>query len=163
VPTVRSSAAAAATRPSSSPFLTSSRKGRRSWITRRSRILWLTPFWTGNTDPGPSRSRLTVRYYGLYANAHRGKVKKAGQAAVPLLVMEEELRPFPSKGWAEMIRKLYEVDPMVCPQCGGTMKFILTRANSLIDHPHRWDETKSVPLTFIHTAQQKRHFLLFRR
>jgi len=23
-----------------------------------------------------------------------------------------------------MIRKVYEVDPMVCPQCGGTMKVI---------------------------------------
>ena len=39
-------------------------------------------------------------------------------------MVEEELRPIPSKGWAEMIRKVYEVDPMVCPQCGGTMKAI---------------------------------------
>jgi hypothetical protein len=39
-------------------------------------------------------------------------------------MVEEELRPFPSKGWAEMIRKVYEVDPMVCPQCGGQMKVI---------------------------------------
>jgi len=23
-----------------------------------------------------------------------------------------------------MIRKVYEVDPMVCPKCGGTMKVI---------------------------------------
>jgi len=23
-----------------------------------------------------------------------------------------------------MIRKVYEVDPMVCPNCGGTMKII---------------------------------------
>ena len=29
-----------------------------------------------------------------------------------------------SKAWAEMIRKAYEVDPMVCPKCGGTMKII---------------------------------------
>jgi len=34
------------------------------------------------------------------------------------------LRPIPSKGWAEMIRKVYEVDPMVCPQCGGKMRVI---------------------------------------
>jgi len=27
-------------------------------------------------------------------------------------------------GWAEMIRKAYEVDPMVCPRCGGLMKII---------------------------------------
>jgi hypothetical protein len=25
---------------------------------------------------------------------------------------------------AEMIRKVYEVDPLVCPKCGGTMKVI---------------------------------------
>jgi len=34
------------------------------------------------------------------------------------------LRPIPSKGWAEMIRKVYEVAPMICPQCGGTMKVV---------------------------------------
>jgi len=27
-------------------------------------------------------------------------------------------------GWAEMIRKVDEVDPLVCPQCGGGMKVI---------------------------------------
>ena len=39
-------------------------------------------------------------------------------------MIEEELRPIPSKGWAKMIRKVYEVDPLVCPQCGGRMKAI---------------------------------------
>jgi transposase len=38
---------------------------------------------------------------------------------------EEELKPIPSKGWAAMIRKVYEVDPMVCPKCGGRMKLIV--------------------------------------
>jgi hypothetical protein len=37
---------------------------------------------------------------------------------------EEDLKPVPSKGWAAMIRKVYEVDPMVCPKCGGTMKVV---------------------------------------
>jgi hypothetical protein len=72
----------------------------------------------------PDKGQVTVRYYGLYANAHRGKVKKASLGPFPLQMVEEELRPFPSQGWAEMIRKVYEVDPMVCPQCGGTMKVI---------------------------------------
>jgi len=72
----------------------------------------------------PDKGQVTVRYYGLYANAHRGKVKKASHEPFPLRMVEEELRPIPSKGWAEMIRKVYEVDPMVCPQCGGTMKAI---------------------------------------
>jgi hypothetical protein len=72
----------------------------------------------------PDKGQVTVRYYGLYANAHRGKIRKASLALSPFLIVEEELRPLPSKGWAEMIRKVYEVDPMVCPQCGGTMKVI---------------------------------------
>ena len=72
----------------------------------------------------PDKGQVTVRYYGLYANAHRGKVKKASLGLSPLRILEEELRPIPSKGWAEMIRKVYEVDTMVCPQCGVTMKVI---------------------------------------
>jgi len=39
-------------------------------------------------------------------------------------MVEEELRRMPAKRWAEMIRKVYEVDPMLCPECGGTMKVI---------------------------------------
>jgi ribosomal protein S27E len=71
----------------------------------------------------PDKGQVTVRYYGLYANAHLGKIK-ARHEAFPLRMVEEELRPVPAKGWAEMIRKVYEVDPMVCPQCGGQMKVV---------------------------------------
>jgi hypothetical protein len=37
------------------------------------------------------------------------------------LIIEDDSTYVPSKGWAEMIRKVYEVDPMVCSKCGGTM------------------------------------------
>jgi len=72
----------------------------------------------------PDKGQVTVRYYGLYANAHRGKIKKASLAAFPLRIVEDNLRRIPSKGWAAMIRKVYEVDPLTCSQCGGTMKII---------------------------------------
>jgi hypothetical protein len=78
-----------------------------------------------------------VRYYGLYANAHRGKVRKANRVPVALGMIGEEPRPVPSKGWAalapkrriglrsaEMIRKIYEVDPLICPRCGGRMRVV---------------------------------------
>jgi len=55
----------------------------------------------------PDKGQVTVRYYGLYANAHRGKVKKASLAALPLRVVDDQLRPIPAKGWAQMIRKVY--------------------------------------------------------
>jgi len=38
--------------------------------------------------------------------------------------MEDEPRRVPSKGWTEMIRKVYEVEPLLCPRCGGRMKVI---------------------------------------
>jgi len=87
----------------------------------------------------PDKGQVMVRYYGLYANAHRGKVRKASLAPSPLRIVEEEPRRLHAKGWAEMIRKVYEVDPMVCPKCGGAMKVVsfLTEpavVDRIIDH-----------------------------
>jgi hypothetical protein len=87
----------------------------------------------------PDKGRVTVRYYGLYANAHRGKVRKASVSPFVLRMAEDDLKPVPSKGWAEMIRKVYEIDPMVCPQCGGQMKVVAfitdyQAVDRIIDH-----------------------------
>ena len=60
----------------------------------------------------PDKGQVMVRYYGLYANAHRGKVRKAGRTGFRLKILEEEGCRMPSRGWAEMIRKVYEVDPL---------------------------------------------------
>jgi hypothetical protein len=46
----------------------------------------------------PDKGQVTVRYFGLYANAHRGKIRKASQVPVSLGMIEEELRSIPSKG-----------------------------------------------------------------
>ena len=72
----------------------------------------------------PDRGQVMVRYYGLYANAHRGKVRKASRVPAALGMMEDESRRLPSQGWSEMIRKVYEVDPLICPRCGGRMKVV---------------------------------------
>jgi len=72
----------------------------------------------------PDKGQVMVRYYGLYANAHRGKVRKSGLAPLPLRIVEKEPRRLPAKGWAALIRKVYEVDPLACPKCGGTMKVV---------------------------------------
>jgi hypothetical protein len=87
----------------------------------------------------PDKGQVTVRYYGLYANAHRGKVRKAGLSPFALRIAKEQENRIPSKGWAEMIRKVYEVDPMLCPQCGGTLKVVAfitdyAAVDRIIDH-----------------------------
>jgi len=36
--------------------------------------------------------------------------------------------------WAEMIRKVYEIDPLICPKCGEEMKVIsFIEDNKVID------------------------------
>jgi len=93
-------------------------------------------------------ARFLRLFYGLYANARRGKVRKVK----PLRIAEEKIRRLPAKGWAApirkphiglrsaaMIRKGYEVDPMVCPKCGGRMKVVAfitddAAVDLIIDH-----------------------------
>jgi hypothetical protein len=45
----------------------------------------------------PDKGQITVRYYGLYANAHRGKTRKANLVAFALGMVEEEPSPIPGK------------------------------------------------------------------
>ncbi len=77
----------------------------------------------------PDKGQVMVRYYGLYSNAHRGKMRKAGVSPSHPPIIEGEYH-VPPKGWAEMIRKVYEVDPLLCPSCGGQMRII-----SFIEEP----------------------------
>ncbi len=80
-----------------------------------------------------------IRYYGLYANAHQGKKKKVGVDPSCPPIIEDEASFIPSCGWADMIRKVYEIDPLICPKCGGQLRIISFIENykvidKIIDH-----------------------------
>ena len=69
------------------------------------------------------------RYYVSEAMTIEGTVNKTGLSLL-ILIACAALRwnlpppgPVPS-GWAELIRRVYEVDPLVCPRCGGEMRAI---------------------------------------
>lgn len=62
----------------------------------------------------PDKGQVMVRYYGLYANAHRGKMRKTGSDPLCPLIIEDETSWLLSKGWAEMIKKVYKW-PLRCP------------------------------------------------
>lgn len=81
-------------------------------------------FIARTTSHIPDKGQVTVRYLGLYANAHRGKVRKAQRNKHPFIIIEEESPRVPRRGWAEMIRKVYEVNPLTCPKCQGEMRII---------------------------------------
>ena len=72
----------------------------------------------------PDKGQVTLRYFGLYANAHRGKMRKRQPDKHPFIIVEEERARIPRRGWAEMIRKVYEVNPLTCPKCQGEMRII---------------------------------------
>ncbi|MBI4572437.1 MAG: hypothetical protein HY713_04015 [candidate division NC10 bacterium] len=40
------------------------------------------------------------------------------------MIVEERAPLEIRRSWTRLIRQVYEVDPLVCPRCGGTMKII---------------------------------------
>jgi hypothetical protein len=83
----------------------------------------------------PEPRRHLVRYYGWYSNVCRGKRRKAeaengevvGAGAGPASrAVRDEVRNARAlrRSWAQLIKRIYEVDPLVCPSCGSEMKVI---------------------------------------
>jgi hypothetical protein len=91
----------------------------------------------------PEKGQALQRYYGYYANRTRGERRKVpagvvepidgdnamGGADLPLrevTIVEPEAfnRAEARHRWAELLRLIYEVDPLVCPRCGGPMRVV---------------------------------------
>jgi Putative transposase len=71
-------------------------------------------------DPGEH----LIRYYGWYSNKSRGlRAKGQPAAARPAQEQGPSAREARQR-WAALIKQVYEVDPLLCPKCGGTMKII---------------------------------------
>ena len=79
----------------------------------------------------PDRGRHCVRYYGAFANRARSpkvscdpQIKPAsGGAASPDTTSESESVRASRASWARLIKKIFEVDPLLC-SCGAEMKVI---------------------------------------
>ena len=66
-----------------------------------------------------------VRYYGYYSNVSRGTRKKQNQDDLVPYIIETDLSSKACrKRWAQLIQKIYEVDPLTCPKCQGDMTII---------------------------------------
>ncbi len=70
-----------------------------------------------------------VRYWAWYSNAARGKRCKAESkhGATEQAPASAELdRPPRQKrlSWARLIKKVYEIDPLLCPYCAAQMKIV---------------------------------------
>jgi hypothetical protein len=92
-----------------------------------------------------------VRYYGFFSNKSRGMRKKANaDNAIPTIMSNEMSFSEAKQNWARLIQKIYEVDPLICPKCQGTMKIIsiiddfdiieqILRVTFRLKHLNLWD------------------------
>ena len=77
----------------------------------------------------PPKGSHLIRYYGWYSNKSRGMRKKAAAEAIGRVVQRRRDTGVPrtsrcSQTWAMLIKRVYEIDPLACPRCGGQMKVV---------------------------------------
>ena len=70
----------------------------------------------------PPKDSHLIRYYGWYSNKSRGTRKKAEAEAPDEPSSEEAAATGSSQSWAMLIKRVYEVGPLCCPECGGQMQ-----------------------------------------
>jgi hypothetical protein len=99
----------------------------------------------------PNKGEQMVRYYGFYSNKSRGLRKKAGiDDEVPALIDSDISRQAFRKNWARLIQKIYNVDPLLCPKCSGSMNIISFIDDSeivkkILKHLNLWDVKRKPP------------------
>jgi len=69
--------------------------------------------------------------HGIYTEARGERAKHEAESGTPeptdvevIDVSEYHPPRIPSKKWRELIKKVWEVDPLICPHCGAEMKLI---------------------------------------
>jgi len=100
----------------------------------------------------PDSGEHLIRYYGFYSNKSRGLQAKTNPTS-DHFETQPLSSPSPNKNrqrWAALIERVYETDPLVCPQCQAPMKivsFIEPDQTGVIEkilrHCGLWKETPS--------------------
>lgn len=96
----------------------------RAGVKRNFQILSPLDFLAEFTQHIPPKGSHLIRYYGWYSNKSRGMRKKAAAAVSDEPSIEEPTTSRSSQAWAMLIKRVYEVDPLSCPECGGQMKVV---------------------------------------
>jgi hypothetical protein len=80
----------------------------------------------------PNKWESTTRYYGVYSSRTRSVQKKrlienpgikSETTLIPCSLEPQSIRKA-SKTWASLIKRVFEVDPLICPKCSSTMRIV---------------------------------------
>ena len=125
----------------------------------------------------PNKGEHLVRYYGWYSSRCRRERRRMLEASEAEgeqqahIAVDKQPDPVFIKTirstWARLIRKVYEVDPLICPHCGGEMRYMAVIENEpvieIILRPIKvwnprpplrappdddWPESSQIPLTY---------------
>jgi hypothetical protein len=82
-----------------------------------------TDFLAAVTSHIPNHRQKYINFYGTYSNRTRGKQAADNEPHDTLSPATESQKEF-RKTWAMLIQQVWEVDPLVCPECGKEMKVV---------------------------------------
>lgn len=67
----------------------------------------------------PDTFEQTTRYYGCYSARSRGAAREQGTPNSQFHLPEPTNKASPT--WAVLMKKVFEIDPLICPKCGASM------------------------------------------
>jgi hypothetical protein len=108
----------------------------------------------------PNKGEHQIRYYGFYSNKKRGMQEKKKSKPQLAPGSPEPDTPYRRKcrmTWAALIKAVYEVDPLKCPKCGGTMTIVSfieedDVIRKILEHCKLWKEPAPRPPPQIEAA-----------
>ena len=98
--------------------------GTRAGVPRNFQILPPLDFLAEFTQHIPAKGSHLIRYYGWYSNKSRGMRKQVEAEASAEASSEDTAATGSRQSWAMLIKRVYEVDPLCCPECGGQMQVV---------------------------------------
>ena len=106
----------------------------------------------------PEPRRHLVRYYGAYSDAAWGRRRRDEESGRPVRLRSAAAEDNAETGteiralrrrWRQLIKRIYEVDPLICPNCQAEMRIIafivdLAVVDKILRHLERKGRAKQV-------------------
>lgn len=116
--------------------------------------------WVARITPHiPKKGSKQIIYYGAYSQAWRGRERRQGILTTATTVPQKSVKSEKNQSyssrrrrqqWAVLLKKVWNVDALKCPKCGGRMKVISfieqpSVIKRILKHLDLWEEPRPPP------------------